>query len=278
MSGDGPTGADLVERLAAIGVEQREAQLFVHLCLTGPSRASDAAAATRLKRTETYRALESLMKRGFVTAHLTRPVVYEAVAPEALFAELLADHEQRREEISRLREKVVAAVIDSKGQREGSQGRHGYKIVQGRRAILSALEASVRGARSNLSIVSTWLGGANASAQNRTFQTTLKRASEGLPMRILLRETSGTDRTVETLLAHPSARVRVLDVPHSIRFCVIDGREIVYWLVSDPETGMDARGDVAMWTNAVDFVRAQQAHFDALWTGAREPIRVPARN
>ncbi|HUR68909.1 MAG TPA: helix-turn-helix domain-containing protein [Candidatus Thermoplasmatota archaeon] len=277
MSGESPSAGELVERLASIGVEEREAKLFVHLCLRGPTRASDAAAATKLKRTETYRALESLMRRGFVTAHLTRPVVYEAVAPDAVFGELLAGHEQRRAEIESLRERVSAAVATAREAQEPSGARWGYKIVQGRRAILGAVEGVVRNARSSESMVSTTFGPGMVSPQNKAYQTMLKRASEGLPMRILLRDLPGLDRALAPLTAHRHVEVRYFHPHHAFRFLIVDDREVVYWLINDPAASIDAREDVAMWTNATDFVLAQKSLFESLWASARESIRVPAR-
>lgn len=265
----GPTGTELVDHLAGIGIEEREAKLFVHLAMNGPSRASDAAAATRLKRTETYRALEALMKRGFVTAHLTRPVVYEAIAPDVLFTELLAGHEQRKSEIEELRERVITAVKVARKQNEAPGARHSYKIIQGRRPIYAALEAAIRSARGSLDMASTQLGAAAMTPKNRAWQTMLRRASEGMEMRFLLREDPALERALAPLDAHSNVQVRFFELDHALRLLLVDEREIIYWLVSDDSENLDAGGDVAMWTNAPDFLHAQAAFFETLWKDAR---------
>lgn len=272
----GEADAELVDRLRAIGLEDREARVYVHLSCRGPARASDTAAAVRLKRTETYRTLEALMKRGFVTAHLARPVVYEAVSPEAVFNDLIAHAEERRAEIERLKDRVVDVVAASRRAVDTDAARHSYRIIQGRRPIHAAVETILRGAQLTQSMVSTTLTAAQASAQNRPFQTTLRRAAEGLPMRMLLRETSGLEHALQPLLAHRNVRVRFFEPTHPLRFTLVDEREIVMWLVSDPSTMLDAREDVAMWTNATDFVRSQQTLYDALWERAREVVRRPS--
>lgn len=267
----GDDSIELVAQLTSIGLEEREARLYVHLCTRGPCRASDAAASVRLKRTETYRTLEALMKRGFVKAHLTRPVVYEAVSPDVVFSELLAHHEERRTEMERLRERVAKLANDASERIESS--RHGYKILQGRRAILTSVDSMLRQSQVQHSLVSTTFTSVQTAPQNRAFQTMVRRAAEGLPMRLLFRETPGMERALAPLTAHKNVAVRFFEPQHPIRFSIADAREIAIWLVNDPSPGLDAREDIAMWTNAPDFVRAQEMLYEALWRDARPYAR-----
>ncbi|HET6405568.1 MAG TPA: helix-turn-helix domain-containing protein [Candidatus Thermoplasmatota archaeon] len=267
-------GAELVERLVAIGLESREARLYVDLLLRGASRASDAAARTKLKRTETYRALEALMKRGFVTARLTRPVEYEASPPDAVFADLLARHEQQRSEMEALKARVCEVAYRARQKSDDDEARHGYRIIQGRRAIFSAAESVYRGARERLSVATAYLSPASAIASNRAYHALVRRAADGLAIDLLVRETPNFDRAFAPLLQQRNVRVRFADLPQGVRFLVADDREVIVWLVSDPAQGIDARDDIAMWTNAADFVRAQRAFFDALWPQGRDDLRV----
>lgn len=260
---------ELVERLVAFGLDEREAKLFVHLMIHGPSRASDAAAATKLRRTETYRALEALAQRGFLTARLTRPVIYEVVSLEALFTDLFARHEQRKADMLRLRERVETTLAAAQESRPQQAERLGYKVLQGRRAILASVETALRQAKGGQSMVSTIFRPFSATLQNRAYQITLRRAAEGLPMRLLLRDEPGMERALQPLLAYPHVNIRFFEPAHPIRFTVIDSREIIYWLVTDPSDSVDARDDVAMWTNAPDFIAAQQTLYEALWRSGR---------
>lgn len=271
-------GAEVVERLAAIGLEDREARLYVDLLLHGASRASDAAARVKLKRTETYRALESLMKDGFVTARLTRPVEYEASPPEAVFSDLLARHEQRRTDIEALRERVASMAARVRAPDDDGEGRHGYRIIQGRRAILSATESMIRTARERVTLVSAYFSPAIVTPGNRAYHTLVRRASEGLAIDLLVREHANFERALSPLIGQRNVRTRFVELPQAVRFLIVDEREIVFWLASDPTIGLEGREDVAMWTNAIDFVHAQRALFDALWAEGREAARLPPQN
>ena len=264
---------ELVERLASIGLEEKDALLYLHLCVHGPSKASEAAAAARLNRTETYRALDSLIRRGFVTAGLERPTLYEATPPEKVFDDALAQHGARRKSIERARDVALAQLATLRNERSGEPLKASYKIVQGRPAIHAMAESMVRRARAGQSMVSTSFAPANATDANAVFATTVARAAEGLPMRLLVRETPGMTERLAELLTHPDVHVRYFEPDATIRFTIVDDREILVWLATDPSPDLDAKDDVAMWTNAVDFVSAHRVLYGFLWAKARPAPR-----
>lgn len=272
----GEDAEKLLARLAALGLDEREGKLYAFLSARGPSRASEAAAATKLKRTETYRALEALMERGVVSAQLTRPVVYEAVPPETLFAQELARHEQKRAELESAREEVVRTLAEARARDAGGTSRHSYRIIQGRRAILATAETMIRDAQVGQWMVSTYVAPQNVTTANRTWQTTVRRACEGLPMRLLFMEHAGLDRVLDAFSAAAQTQVRYFDHPRPLRFTIVD-EEVLVWLVTDTASGLEARDDVAMWTNAPDFVHAQRVLYESLWTRARPRLATQAR-
>lgn len=260
---------DLAQRLVALGLDEREARVYLHLCLAGPNRAGEVAAAAGLKRTETYRTLEALVQRGFAQAQLTRPIVYEPVPPETVFARAAERKEREREQIEASRDAVLAAISDARAATAETHGRYAFRILQGRRAIYQATEAMLLGMRQSQLMASTFFGPASATSANRPYQATVRRAAEGVAMRFLLRDRPGVEEAVAAMRAGRSVEVRYFDPPHPVRMTIVDGREALVWLVNDPASTIDARGDVAMWTNAPDFVRAQEILYEALWAKAQ---------
>lgn len=261
---------ELAERLAVLGLEPREARLYLHLCARGPVPAGEAAAQLGLKRTETYRALESLVERGFAVAQLGRPVLYEATPPETVFAQVAERHERERAQVEAARESLLRALAETRARDASQEGRYAFRILQGRRAILHATATMLHGMRVGQSMVSTYFGPANATAQNQAYRETLRRAAEGLPMRFLLREQPGMEDAMRPLAAGPQVRIRHFQPAHPLRMTIVDAREVLVWLVNDPSPRLDARNDVAMWTNAPDFVKAQTTLYEALWANARD--------
>lgn len=272
MHEEGSQGSleSLVARLSAIGLEEKDALLYVQLCLLGPTKASDAASAAKLNRTEAYRALDNLIRRGFVTASLDRPTLYEATAPEKVFDDALAAHLARRATIESARNEAICTLDALRQNGGGTPLKSAYKLIQGRTAIYAAVEAMVRRATHSQKMASTYFAAPNATDTNTPYVTTLQRAREGLRMNLLVQDSPGLDKAIRELVEQPSVRVRTFEPGHPIRFTIVDDREILIWLVTDPAPGLTARDDVAMWTNAHDFVRMHMKLYEALWVTGRD--------
>lgn len=264
---------DLLRRLQAVDLDEKDALLYAHLCVRGPTKASDLAAAARLNRTDAYRALDDLMRRGFVTASLDRPTLYAATPAEKVFDDALAQQTARRAQLEHAREAALAALSELRASAPEPSPRSSYKLLQGRAAIHAAAEAMVRGARIGQSMVSTYFSPEVATEQSPVYATTMERARQGLAMRLLVRETPGILERLAPALDQPSVRVRFFEPTGPLRFTIVDDREILMWLVTDSSPSLTAKDDVAMWTNAPDFLYAQRLLYDHLWEAAREPKR-----
>lgn len=275
--GEGEAPRALVEHLLTLGLEEKEARLYAGLCLDGPQRASDLAARAGLNRTETYRALESLIERGVVTSQLTRPTVYEAIPPETAFADALRRHEGHRGALERARESALHELARLRERPPPGGTRHGYRMISGRRSILTLVETMLRNMKTGQRLASTYFAPGNATTLSKAMRATVDRAREGVPMKMLLQRHPGIEETLAPFAAFPHIQVRFFDVDAPIRFTIVDEREVLVWLHTDPEPGLGAKGDVAMWTNAPDFVRAQGFLYDALWARGQEATAVHPR-
>jgi sugar-specific transcriptional regulator TrmB len=69
----------IVKMLNAFELNEKEAQLYVHLLKYGPKRASDLAQSLKTYRLEIYRKLTSLVNKNMVSAKTESPTVYSAV-------------------------------------------------------------------------------------------------------------------------------------------------------------------------------------------------------
>lgn len=259
--------AALLDRLTLLGLEAKEARVYVLLALHGPLRAGEIATRASLHRTDAYRATERLVQAGFATASLGRPTLFEAVdigkafddavaARQAEARALEAAREEAVEKLARLREADLAPAAPA------------HRLLHGRPAIYAAVDGMLRRAQEGQWMASTYFAPQNANPANAAYTTTLARAEEGLPMRLLLRRAPGFVERLEPLLRHGNVEVRFLRSPEPLRFTIVDGREILVWLHTDPSPSLSAREDAAMWTNAPDFVASQKLLYGALWDEA----------
>ena len=86
---------DIVAELQEYGLTRNEARVLVFLAKTGPSKASEVARAIQINRTETYRTIRNLQRRGLVEATLERPVRFQS-GPFEKCLQVLIDERKAR--------------------------------------------------------------------------------------------------------------------------------------------------------------------------------------
>jgi hypothetical protein len=86
---------EINDQLTEYGLSKNEARVITFLTKRGAERASVAAHAIRLNRTETYRTLRNLQRRGLVEASLEQPVRFQ-VAPFSRCLEILLTERKNR--------------------------------------------------------------------------------------------------------------------------------------------------------------------------------------
>ena len=69
---------EIVDQLIEYGLSKNEAKVVTFLAKRGAEKASVAARALRLNRTETYRTIRNLQRRGLIEACIEEPVRFQA--------------------------------------------------------------------------------------------------------------------------------------------------------------------------------------------------------
>lgn len=260
----------MIDRLVALGLDEAEAAVYVHLSMLGSSKASDIASALKLPRTDAYRSLQSLSERGFAVASLSRPIRFTAAAPERLFEELTAAQRSRVEKIDRARVEVLPALLTLRSEPKSDLSRNAFRILQGRPAIFAVVEKMFREAEENVDVLSTHPAAVSMSELAGTWSTALQRAKEGVAMRIMLTTTPAVRLRIVAAGWPPTAKFRHLDTRRIMRYIIIDGSELLMWVVSDPSSRITTAEEVAVWTDARDFVDTQAALFESVWEDATD--------
>ena len=90
------------ENLVQMGLPRNEAKVYLYLAKTGEKKARDIAEALSLYRTETYRLLRNLERRGLILSVLGKPLKFVAVPLEKTIDILI---EKKRMEIKEFEQK-----------------------------------------------------------------------------------------------------------------------------------------------------------------------------
>jgi len=90
---------ELVEKISILGLSSYEAKTYVALIMLGSGAGADIAKVAKIPETSVYRALDKLLRRGWIVVARGRPTIYSAIDPEIVKKQVI-------DEISRLFDKL----------------------------------------------------------------------------------------------------------------------------------------------------------------------------
>jgi sugar-specific transcriptional regulator TrmB len=264
---------DAVDTLReALDLAPSEAAIYVHLCAGGPAKAGELAGTLKLHRNEIYRNAARLLQRGIIEMTLERPARYAAVDPQRVFDEALS-----------LRIAAVETLKDARGRALGMlaalqppeppEKKSVYKVIQGRHEIALAQNHLLEQAHSKILWATTFPASVRLADATGALEILARRAREGLELRAAVHALDAGWKLIESMVQGPRVQLRELDLGSDIRFLIIDGEEILMWVVNDLSEALKAKDEVAIQTTAPGFVQAEGVFFEQAWAGAkpREP-------
>jgi sugar-specific transcriptional regulator TrmB len=236
--------------------------VLVFLAKTGPSRASEVARAVQINRTETYRTIRNLQRRGLVEATLERPVRFQSMPFEKCLQILIDERRARLTLLERQRESLrrLFDVIRVEPAREEIER---FQVVEGRIRIEQRLQSMYAQAEESVMTVlsSSELVRADTSGLFDIFAHT---NTTGLRIRMITSIDQSNLAVLEKLSKAVEVRHLDLKTRPVPRVSIIDDAEALFEITTADETYRDE--EVALWINSRPFVRNLQAYFEEVWT------------
>jgi sugar-specific transcriptional regulator TrmB len=251
---------DLVEQLTSFGLDEREARVYFHLSRLGPSTASDVAQATDVGRTEVYRVMDELESAGFVETTLERPRKFVPRPVEAVLDQVVEEEQRRLEELEETSRELADRWPTAEHQHEARKER--FSVHQGRSQIRGVLERMVETAEEEVLVLAPPRGLARLD-QMGILEALADRAAEDVQLRAMT-EIDEASEAVETIDREGS--IRHVDLPGYAQLVIVDTTEIALFVSLDPLVSTEGSGETVLWLNAKDFIMAQKALFDTLWS------------
>jgi len=253
---------DIVAELQEYGLTRNEARVLVFLAKTGPSKASEVARAVQINRTETYRTIKNLQRRGLVEATLERPVRFQSVSFDRCLRVLIDERkaklrilEQRGETLRRQFEDVRVEPVTQEVER--------FQVVEGRLRIEQRLHSMYAQAQKSVMTVMSPSEVIRADTSG-LFDMLGQAAKNGLRVRVITAINQANLEIVEKL--RESIEIRHLDLKAKPipRVSIIDDSEALFEITTADETSRSGE-EVALWINSRAFVRNLQAYFAEMW-------------
>lgn len=260
------TMEEIVNQLLDYGLTKNEAKVLTFLSKRGADRASMVARALRLNRTETYRTLKNLQRRGLVEGSLEQPVRFQA-APFSRCLDILIT--ERKNKIVGLEDRshFLERAFESLNVETAAPAFERFQLLEGRARIRQKLLFMCEASKLQIDsiIAPTELAGGGALAVLETLSLLVKR---GRKVRVITEINSSTDTIVEKFQNSISFRHLDLTRRPVPRVWIIDDTEGLFGIGGTEEASAKGSEQVTLWISSRSFVRTLRAYFDEMWSSA----------
>lgn len=244
-----------------------EVKIWTALLSRGVSTAGELSDIANVPRSRSYDVLESLEKKGFVIMKLGKPIKYIAVPPAEVLERVKKNvKEDARGQIKRLESLKGTEVINELN----TLHTQGVELIEpsdlsgslkGRHNLYNHLELTIRNAEESVTLMTTSRGLLRKiEGLKQTFEKIKKR---GVKIRIAAPLTKENLQVVKELN-------NIAEVRHTnskARFCVVDGKELIFMVLDDAE--VHPTYDVGVWVSTPFFAKALDNLFDVAWKGMK---------
>jgi sugar-specific transcriptional regulator TrmB len=256
---------DLVAELQDYGLTRNEARVLVFLAKTGPSKASEVARAVQINRTETYRTIRNLQRRGLVEATLERPVRFQSVSFDRCLS-ILIDERRARVKILEQRGEGLRRQFSEFHVEPVSQEVERFQVVEGRIRIEQRLQGMY--AQAKKSVMTVLSPSEVVRADTSDLLDILESAAkEGVRIRVITTINQTNLQIVEKFLRHIEIRHLDLKAKPIPRVSIIDDCEALFEITT-ADGSPQSEQEVALWINSRAFVRNLQAYFEEMWNSS----------
>ncbi len=242
-----------------------EVKIWAALLSRGVSTAGELSDIANVPRSRSYDVLESLEKKGFVVMKLGKPIKYLAVSPQEVLERVKKNMKKEAEEkiktLDSLKNDEILEELNTLHQQ-------GVELIEpadlsgslrGRHNLYNHLELTIRSAEESVVIMTTTQGlMRKIDAMKGTFEKIKKR---GVKIRIAAPLTK--DKELIKAVKDISSVAEIRHTKSKARFCIVDGKELIFMVVDDAE--VHPTYDIGIWVNTPFFASALQDLFDLAW-------------
>ncbi|MCS7115650.1 MAG: helix-turn-helix domain-containing protein [Nitrososphaerota archaeon] len=251
---------EIIERaLRGLGLSKNEVKVYVYLARTGEHKASEISEALSLHRTETYRILRDLEKRGLVSSVFEKPLKFIATSFERALDILIETKRMKLNLLEKKRESLINLWLSLPKPEVELERKEVFQILEGEEQIsLKADEILDKAEREILVFISEC---DITNFYHSGFLDTLERVSKnGVNVQLLTFYSPKTCFFIEKTKLKKSRYLRSSsgELP---TFLLADNAQLL--LLIRKENGK--KKVAALWTNYDAFIKALGTLFNKLW-------------
>ncbi len=244
-----------------------EVKIWTALLSRGVATAGELSDIANVPRSRSYDVLESLERKGFVVMKLGKPIKYIAVPPQEVLERVKKNMKEEADERVKRLEQLKSTDVLNELNLLHTQG---VELVEpadlsgslrGRHNLYSHLELTIRNAEKSVTIMTTSQGFLRKVEGLKPVFEKLRK--KGVKVRIA----APMNKETKDALKEVSEVADVRHTDSKARFCVVDGKDIVFMILDDKE--VHPTYDVGIWVNTPFFASAVENLFDTAWKGMK---------
>ena len=253
------------DTLFRFGLLKNEIRVYVYLVRAGERKAAEVAEAISLHRTETYRILRDLEKKGIVFSVFERPLKFTAVPLERAVDLLIEAQKMKIKLLEQEKASLVELWSSMPQPKVESNKKEIFQILEGGQQMLLKANELLGKAREEIQIFAP--GEYLAQLYNSDFIDNLKLCSKKLNI-ALLSENSIKSRFFLEKMSWAIHKHGVVDAKNIPCFIISDRNELLIAIQQNEEgeDGIDRKKSktVALWTNYNAFIETLEMLFSKL--------------
>lgn len=253
-----------------LGLSKNEIKVYVYLARSKERKASEISEALSLHRTETYRILRDLEKRGLVLSVFEKPLKFIATPFERAIDALIEAKKLRIQRLERRKKDLIGIWLSLPQPEVKRTRKEVFQVLEGEEQIDFKANELIQSVHEQISVFVS--GEDLARLYHSGFVDRLEKLSKkDLDVRLLANDSRKSHFFIEKIqLANVKfAASDVEDVP---TFVLVDQEQLLLMIRKDDEEGKRAK-IAALWTNYDAFVKALEKLFSELWN-IEEPLKV----
>lgn len=243
------------------GLTKNEARILFFLAKTGPSRASEVSRTVKINRTETYRTIRNLQRRGLVEATFERPVRFQSI-PFVKCLEMLIDERRAKIRLLERRGENLRRIFETIPLDPAPQEIERFQVVESRIRIEQRLQSMYAQAKKSVMTVLSSSESIRADTSG-LFDLLIRAILTGVKVRAITAIDESNLGVVEKLCEIIEVRHLDLKTRPVPRVSIIDDDEALFEITTadEPQRGEE----VALWINSLAFVGNLKAYFEEIW-------------
>jgi len=254
--------------LRKLGLSKNEIKVYIHLARVGEQKASEISEALSLHRTETYRILRDLEKRGLVSSVFEKPLKFIATPFEKALEVLIETKKLKIKLLEKKKKALVKLWSSLPRQKVEIKRKEIFQILEGEDQISLKMNEVLDNAKKEVLVFSSDIDLAklyHSGFLDKLEQTAKKR----LKVRFLSNYSPKSCFFIEkTKFTH--VKYSVADVEDLPCFIITDEEQLLLLIRNND----GKRKVAALWTNYAAFLKALKTLFIELWEH-ENPFELP---